>query len=188
MRLREVSAIVALSFVSGCATTLDTISSVDVNNLQDNQAVILFSAGSKVACKFNTAQIVVKESSKEANLASSIAVYQLNNAYIESVFDDEYGLVYSTVLKPGNYDFWLSNTNPFVSYKNPMLTESVALKPKEVMYLGEFYSDNCGGDGDLNVTINNKSERDLRFINQHNGELDINNVTIAPATIIRNND
>lgn len=183
ININKILVIVGVVVMSGCAS-LESIESVEINNLKEDQAVIILSTGSLIACKFNTAQIVVKDSNKNPALLSSIGVYQLNNAYIHSHFETEYGLVFSTVLKPGTYDFWLSNSNPFVSYNAPMLTKPITLKPKEVRYVGEFYSDNCGGNGDMNVKVNDRSERDLNLIKTRKEDLSLEKVVVEPAEIL----
>ncbi len=104
-----------LALLSGCAATLPTIHDVDLNNLADNQSVLIFSTGAFEACKFNTAQVVVKKEENNPAMLDSIGVYQLNNGYVDSFFEEEYGLVYSTILEPGTYDFWLSSTNSFLT-------------------------------------------------------------------------
>lgn len=171
----------ALSVLTGCATTLPTVNDIDVNNLEENQSVLIFSAGAYEACKINTVQVVVKKSENEASLGDSIGVYQLNNGYIDSFFESEYGLVYSTVLEPGTYDFWLSNTNPFFSYDEPMITESFTLKSKEIKYIGEIYGDRCGGNGDITIMVHDKNERDLNYIENNVADIDINTIVVEPV-------
>ncbi|MUK42335.1 hypothetical protein GNP61_12320 [Aliivibrio fischeri] len=181
MKMKALFIGTALSVLTGCATTLPTVYDVDVNNLEENQSVLIFSAGAYEACKINTVQVVIKKAEDPAVFADSIGVYQLNNGYIDSFFESEYALVYSTVLEPGTYDFWLSNTNPFFSYDEPMITESFTLKPKEIKYIGEIYGDRCGGNGDITIMVHDKNERDLNYIKNNVADIDINTIVVEPV-------
>lgn len=181
MKAKILLSALGVSALTGCATTLPTVNDVDLDNLQENQSVLIFSAGAYEACKINTVQVVVKKAENEATFSDSIGIYQVNNGYIDSFFESEYGLVYSTVLEPGEYNFWLSNTNPFFSYDEPIITETFTLHPKEIKYIGEIYGDRCGGHGEITMLVHDKNERDLKYIQANVEGIDINKIIIEPV-------
>ncbi|NIQ14894.1 MAG: hypothetical protein GTO02_11020 [Candidatus Dadabacteria bacterium] len=85
----------------------------------------------------------------------------INNSFVDSMFDDEYGRVFSLLLSPGKYDFWLDSTHPWLQYDSPLFTKPITLKPKEIKYVGEFYANGCLN---ISLTIRDNSLRDINKI------------------------
>jgi len=145
----------------GCGS-VPSLDDVDPNNLQPTQAMLLFSAGASSPCKVNTAQMVLKNSTAPAALLRGEAVFQLNNAHIASAFPGEYANVLSIVVAPGTYDFWLSSANAFFHYPDPVFSKSFAIESKEVVYIGEVFTQGCGGD--VRIEIRDRSTRDIEYL------------------------
>ncbi|MBD1388351.1 hypothetical protein IC617_02825 [Neiella sp. HB171785] len=175
----------ALLALSGCAQPLPTILNVDPNELSNEQAVLIVSAGAAETCISFSSAFVIKESAKQPTLGDSIGVYQLNNNFVDSDFDDEYAKVYSTVLKPGQYDLWLYHQNPYFSFDDPVFTKPFTLEGGQVTYIGEVHSDGCNS---MQITVKNKSERDLWQIKSYQPEIDLSKVIIAPAEVYIGNN
>jgi hypothetical protein len=145
----------------GCGS-VPSLNDVDPNNLQPTQAMLLFSAGASSPCKVNSAQMVLKSSTAPAALLRGEAVFQLNNAYIASAFPGEYANVLSIVVAPGTYDFWVSSVNPFLHYPDPVFSKPFAVESKEVVYIGEVFTQGCGGD--VRIEIRDRSTRDIEYL------------------------
>ena len=104
--------------LTACAVQVPDISTVDVNNLTEEQAVLIFSTAADNTCVSFGSSVVLKPVSAPANFGDSIGGRQLNNPFIDSHFEDEYALVHTMVLAPGEYDFWLHSTNPNTVYED----------------------------------------------------------------------
>ena len=162
--------------IIGCAQPLPTILSVDPNNLTNEQAVLIVSAGTDKTCIAHGSAFVVKESSRRPMMGDSIGVFQLNNGFVKSDFDSGWGKVYTTILKPGEYDFWLYMQHPYASFSgDTTFTESFVLEPGQVKYVGEVYSTGCSS---VSVVIHDKSERDLKLLKQVKPDLILSEVTV----------
>lgn len=165
----------------GCAQPLPDISSVDTNNLTKEQSVLIVTAGASETCISFSSAFVLKEHSKKPNMSDSIAVFQLNNDFVESNFEDEYGIVYTTILKPGEYDLWLYAQNPYFTFEDPTLIKPFTLDAGEVKYIGEVYANGCKS---MLISVNDKSLRDLPLVKSFVPDLDLNKVKIEPVEII----
>ncbi|MDF2153435.1 hypothetical protein [Vibrio sp. CAU 1672] len=171
------------TLLAGCATPtlIPNILSVDPNNLSEQQAILIVSTAADETCTSFSSAIVIKESNQPPTLLSSIGTMQLNNSFVKSDFKGEYAKVYSTIIKPGEYDFWLQSQNPYFEFTDPLLTSSFTLEPGEIKYVGEIHSDGCNS---LTITANNKSERDINFLKSLQPKLDTKAVSIEPLKII----
>lgn len=175
-----ICSLIVAAALTGCAAPLPSIHNVDVNHLTAEQAMLIVSTGADETCISFSSTLVVKEFSENATLLSSIGVMQLNNDFVASDFTKEYGKVYTLVLQPGKYDFWLNSQNPYMEIKDPVISEPITLLPKQIKYVGEVHSDGCGS---LYITMNNKIERDIKFLQKIKPELNIGKVIIEPVKL-----
>lgn len=159
----------------GCAAPLPSINDVDPNKLTNQQAMLIVSTGADETCISFSSTVVVKQVDKKPSILSSIGVMQINNDFVKSDFKEEYGKVYTLVLQPGEYDFWLNSQNPYMKIKDPIISEPVTLLPKQIKYVGEIHSDGCGS---MLISIKNKMERDIAFLQTINAKLDIEKINM----------
>ncbi|MGC3982421.1 MAG: hypothetical protein QM808_14320 [Steroidobacteraceae bacterium] len=157
--------------LSGCATPMKGIRDVDINELGADQALLVLSTAADETCVSFSSAILLREAAKGSTPAKNVAVYQLNNKFVKSDFQDEYGKVWATVLPPGEYDFALSAINPFMTYSkdetdsngryDPAITKAFSLSPRSVKYVGEIHSDGCGS---VLIHVRDRRQRDIKFL------------------------
>lgn len=164
--------------ISGCAN--NSITSVNPNNLSDKEALIIVSGGAYETCKMTPISAHVQKANKLYTVSETII--HLNNPYIESHFDDEYGLVRTIVVKPGEYELKFFTQNPYLSLKDSIITKPFTMKPRQIRYIGEMHSNRCVG---VTIKVNNRSERDLNYVRKLASNLNLENVDIDLVELIK---
>lgn len=102
---------------------------------------------------------------------------QMNNRFVESHFDDEYALVHSMVLSPGEYEFWLYSQNPSANYPDPVLSQAFSLAAGKISYVGEIHATGCGR---VSIRLSDERSRDLEYLKKTNPDLNLEMVEISP--------
>jgi len=168
-----------LVLLTACAVQVPDISAVDVNNLTEEQALLIFSTAADNTCVSFGSSVVLKPVSAASNLGESIGGRQLNNPFVNSHFEDEYALVHTMVVSPGNYDFWLHSTNPYTYYENEkqIVSKPFSIAPKEIRYIGEIRSSGCK---EIWITVSDRRDRDLEFVSTSNPSLNMETVAVSP--------
>ena len=145
-----------------------------------DKALLMFSAGANETCMVAGTSLIIKSADAQARLGESIGMYQANNPFVQSDFEEQYGKVYTIAVAPGDYDFWLLVNNATWRYKDPILTQPIRAKAAQVKYIGEFFLTGCGS---VNIKVQDRSKRDIEFLQRSEPSLDAGNVIIDLARI-----
>ena len=148
--------LILAGILAGCAAAqYPSIHNVDPLHLKDNESIFIVSSGASETCKVEASYVLVKSGEEK------ISLFPLNNGFSDSMFDDEFGLVFTMVVPPGVYEFWHYAGHPYVSDEY-LLTNPISIKPKEIKYIGEFYA--FGGCGNPRISIRDRRNRDINRV------------------------
>ena len=127
--------LILIGILAGCAAAQHpSIHNVDPLNLKDNESIFIVSSGASETCKVEASYVLVK------NGEEKISLFPINNGFSDSMFDDEFGLVFTMVVSPGVYEFWHYAGHPYVSDEYP-LTNPILLR--NVINVNPDASANC---------------------------------------------
>lgn len=170
--------LILLFLLNGCGTfQYPSIHNVDPRNLKSNESIFIVSSGASETCRVEASYVLVKSGEEK------ISLFPLNNGFSESMFDDEYGLVFTMILPPGDYEFWHYAGHPYVNDEYP-LTNSITIKPQEIKYIGEFYA--FGACGNPSVSIRDRRKRDIDRVILDAPNLNVNSIIIDIVELNKN--
>ena len=172
--------VVSLILVSACGTPPPTINDVDVTAMPMDQALLIFSTGAEETCTIAATSLIIKKADAQPRPGESIGMYQANNPFVKSDFEEQYGKVYTIALEPGDYDFWLMVNNATWRYEDLILTERIRVEAGQIRYIGEFFVLGCGN---VYIMLRDQSTRDIEFLQRATPSLDAESVDIDLARI-----
>ena len=177
--MRKTTLAIFIALLTACAVQVPDISTVDPNNLSEEQALLIFSTAADDTCVSFGSSVVLKPVSAASNLGESIGGRQLNNPFVDSHFEDDYVLVHTMVVSPGEYDFWLHSTNPNTYYEDEeqIVSKPFSIAPKEIRYIGEIRSTGCK---EIRLTVSDRRKRDLEFVSSSSPSFNVETVAVTP--------
>lgn len=173
--------------MTGCTTTLPSMSSVDPSNLANHQSIVVFSTSSVTLCPTHLTTISLKP--EAGNPYTALFV---NNPRVPSDFEDEFGKVFAIPLPPGRYTFQLGSANAFINYRrpdggfydraDPNITEPFELRPQEIRYVGELAFAGCGT---VSIDVHDKQSRDLGLLATIDPRMRVDDVSVELVRRLR---
>lgn len=151
-------------FLFGCTAKNYPIKMSMSPAIQDqNFGVIVISTGADESSVASARNLNIIDVGKNQVVAS----VPIDNYMLISHFKQHMGFVNAVALPAGEYKVAFTVLNPYLTAKNPEPLPSFTLSAGEHLYVGELYT----VEGDEMLQINDKKERDLDLIRQHEPNL-----------------
>ena len=183
VRMSFIKTLTAVNFIflTGCASQIPLIQTINPNSIPADKGFLMFSIGAEKPCKLGTTNLNLKKYSSPMGIFSITGSFPMNNGYVKSDLpkDSPYVKFHTVLVDAGSYDFWISSAAaPYYEYSHPLFSKPFKVKAGETIYLGETYVVGCSGS--ISLEVRDSFDRDMSYFQNLNSNLNLDKVTRRP--------